>query len=230
MEKYKNLILLKEKNEKKIINNKKTYYRYMDNIYIPDKPLNLNFEDVIALSEIRLKNQSLINYSYTEEVLNFLISKLKNKNRIIDFGCGGGVISNLIEEKKDIQEILGLDGSDFAVSSTNNKLKNNKKVTANIFKENDKINKEDCYFDGIVSNFVMHFNIYENQLLELHRVLKKNGLFVFNDYIYEENEKHSLEMEKRLKKLGFELEILIVGFNFENKIKNHKIVIAKKIN
>ncbi|HHB1566018.1 TPA: hypothetical protein ACN99F_003447, partial [Vibrio metschnikovii] len=109
MEIYKNLIYVQTPensqnplSEELTYDNRK-YYRYMDKIYIPDLPSRLSKEDVSALSEIRIKlNGEVIDYSYTKELINVLIKKLGNSqiDNIIDFGCGGGILAEVLIEGK----------------------------------------------------------------------------------------------------------------------------------
>lgn len=228
MEKYKNLLISKEKMNKEILNKNKKYFRYMDNIYIPKKATELDIVDVQSLSELRLKNHHLINYSYTESIINFLVKKLKKRNKILDFGCGNGLSNNIIKRYDNIQEVLGLDVSEYAISQANINYKNNYIYKAEIFNLEDKINKEDCYFDGIISSFVMHFKVYEQQMKELYRVLKKDGLFIYNDYIFEDNEENTIKTENILDKIGFKISTEIIEIEIEGKKKKNKIITAKK--
>ncbi|HAT8492078.1 TPA: class I SAM-dependent methyltransferase [Vibrio vulnificus] len=244
MEIYKNLIYVQTPensqnplSEELTYDNRK-YYRYMDKIYIPDLPARLSKEDVSALSEIRIKlNGEVIDYSYTKELINVLIKKLGNSqiDNIIDFGCGGGILAEVLIEGKynlKVKSVIGLDISNFAVNFASKKydLLENIAHKAFLFDGSDCLNIENESIDAIISSFVMHFPIYDNQLEELFRVLKPNGCFVYNDYIYHKSAAHYKDIIKRLNNIGFIVDEETVSFTQPDTktLKNHRIVRARK--
>ncbi|HHB1565860.1 TPA: hypothetical protein ACN99F_003276, partial [Vibrio metschnikovii] len=81
-----------------------------------------------------------------------------------------------------------------------------------------------------ISSFVMHFPIYDNQLEELFRVLKPNGCFVYNDYIYHKSAAHYKDIIKKLNNIGFIVDEETVSFTQPDTktLKNHRIVRARK--
>ncbi|MCS6722536.1 methyltransferase domain-containing protein, partial [Proteus mirabilis] len=85
--------------------------------------------------------------------------------------------------------------------------------------------------DSVISSFVMHFTIYENQLVEIYRVLKPGGYFVYNDYIYQKYPDHTKKIIQSIEKIGFSIEEKIISLiePKSNSLKKHKIVIARKL-
>lgn len=235
MKLFHNLIYVKNPLADIITYNDRKYYRYMDKIYIPSPPSELNDNDVSSLSEIRIKlNGDVIDYDYTESVIAFLIKKAKiNINdRIIDFGCGSGISADVFSNINIIpQLIIGLDLCPYAVWTSRNNY-SHKEINNNVylFRNNDKIPENDNSIDAIISSFVMHFNIYKSQIDELYRVLKKGAVFIYNDYVYHKYNGHSKKIIKSLEAAGFSVETEIVEFKIKrnNIIKKHLIVTAKK--
>ncbi|HCG5126503.1 TPA: class I SAM-dependent methyltransferase [Vibrio parahaemolyticus] len=244
MEIYKNLIYVQTPEgsqyplSEELTVDKKTYYRYMDKIYIPELPAKLSKEDVSALSEIRIKlNGEVIDYSYTKELISTLIGKIGHNSteNIIDFGCGGGILAEVLIEGEylsRVKNVIGLDISSFAVKSASRKyeLLENVSHEAFLFDGTDDLKIENNSIDAIISSFVMHFPIYDNQLEELFRVLKPNGSFVYNDYIYHKSKAHYKDIINRLTKIGFVVDEETVSFTQPDTktLKNHRIVRAQK--
>ncbi|MEG3695226.1 class I SAM-dependent methyltransferase [Vibrio coralliirubri] len=244
MEIYKNLIYVQAPKgsctplAEELIVDQKIYYRYMDKIYIPETPANLSKEDVSALSEIRIKlNGDVIDYSYTKELISTLIEKANDSpiGSIIDFGCGGGILAEVLTEGHYIDEVksvTGLDISEFAVKSASKKYELLKDIKSEVFLF-DGVNPleiNDDSIDAVLSSFVMHFPIYDNQLEELFRVLKRNGCFVYNDYIYHKSTAHYKDIINRLNNIGFIVDESTVSFTQPDTktLRNHRIVRARK--
>lgn len=221
-----------------LIYDNKTYYRYMDTIYIPNTPSELSRDDVAALSEIRIKlNDEVIDYSYTKELISTLLGKLNDLpiDNIIDFGCGGGILSEVIEASKyrdKIKKVTSVDISNFAVTYARNKYKelDGIKHEAFVFDGAEPLDTASGSIDAVFSSFVMHFTIYENQLEEIYRVLKSGGSFVYNDYVYNKYPSHTKKIINRLKHIGFSVHEETVGFQHPDTkdLKLHKIIKATK--
>ena len=239
MDIYKNLLYVENPGEEKFIYNDKTYYRYMDKIYIPNQPSELSIEDVTSLSEIRIKrNGDVIDYSYTKELITYLLKYVpfENRNVIIDFGCGGGILSEVLLEEpilfSTVNNIIGLDVCEFAINVSIKQYKKNNSVTysAFLFDGKEPLELSSDSVGAVISSFVMHFHIYDNQLEELYRVLIPGGRFVYNDYIYSKYPSHTKKIISRLINIGFEVHEHSKGFVHPETgdIKMHKIVSAMK--
>ncbi|EFB73700.1 methyltransferase domain protein [Providencia rustigianii DSM 4541] len=226
----------------------------MDNLYIPNVPSDLSLEDVISLSEIRIKlGKEIINYTYTKNTIKVLLNHINtiNKFRLLDFGCGNGILSEVIKEDSlfNISELIGVDACEYATMQAlntyeinlNNDLNlgisasifGNKRIniSTSLFDNTRKLNLDDNYIDGIVSSFVMHFRVYDNQFLELFRVLKKGGVFVYNDYIYDKYPSHAKKTIRKLQDIGFTLLKEETEFFLEpksNTLKPQRIIIFTK--
>lgn len=205
----------------------------MDKIYIPEKPENISKETSDNLSELRvLLDDKIIDYEYSHKVSSYLLSKIDEKDTLIDFGCGGGfLIDVLLKENKSINKYIGLDAAKESLNIAKEKNKNIKNfgVSFNYFDKDNKINLESNSVDSIISCFVMHFPISNNQIEELYRVLKSGGCFIYNDFNYQKSERTTLNRINQLKKVGFKIKESEKYFYQNNKKKYHKIILAKKI-
>ncbi len=231
--KYKNLFYSNIKGNKEEEINGEIYYRYMDKIYIPNKVKFLSNEDVQALSEIRIKlNNEVIDYQYSKEVSLYLLSKInkENKKNIIDFGCGGGFLIDCIKKEDNVVNYYGLDCTKESLELARSNIKEIKdfNIFFQEFDKEKKINLKSNSIDSIISCFVMHFNIYDSQLKELKRVLKKNGQFVYNDFYHKKNPEHKKKIIRKLLALNFQVKIELVNFNQGGIEKSHEIIIARK--
>lgn len=235
MELFNNLIYVKNPLEDIIIYNERQYYRYMNKIYIPNPPCDLDDNDVSSLSKIRIiLNGDVIDYEYTESIISYLVDKseISDNEDIIDFGCGGGILADvLLKTKRNLKNVIGLDLCSFAVQTANEIYKDRlSKGCAFLFNNDKKIPMNDESADAIISSFVMHFNIYPSQIDELYRVLKKGKKFIYNDYVYNKYPGHAKKLVKQLEDKGFSIEKEVVEFKIpsESIIKKHLIVTATK--
>ncbi|MCS6210809.1 MULTISPECIES: class I SAM-dependent methyltransferase [Shewanella] len=217
-----------------------TYYRYMDKIFIPKPPFMLNKFDVAQLSEIRIRlGDDVIDYDYSLQIVGKLYNMIQVGNKIskiLDFGCGDGMFCSYVKKcgiESEFDEIIGADISTFAVDAfkSNHDSIVGCKIDAVVFDDLGCLEFDDGYFDSIISSFVMHFNIYENQFFELSRVLKKGGIFVYNDYIYNRYKGHAQKVIQSLNRVGFSVEDYSYSFKHpvSGDIKNHRLVCATKI-
>lgn len=216
----------------------KTYYRYMDRIYIPKPPAELNKYDVSTLSEVRIKlGAELIDHLYSLTVVDQLyrMMSLPLKSRVLDFGCGDGMFCSFIKENKiepAFDVIVGADISSFAIKAFNSNHEgiSGCKISGVLFDDERSLDFPDAYFDGIISSFVMHFHIYENQFSDLYRVLKPGGSFVYNDYIFHKYKGHSQRVMQSLRDVGFTVKESKSSFKHPQtgEIKTHLMVAALK--
>lgn len=218
MENYNNILYTPVPFEESIKIDNKQYYRYMDKLYIPEIPSALKLQDVISLSEIRIKKgNELINYPYTKDTILRLLSFICNtpNSNLLDFGSGNGILSAVIREHKiNISSLTGVDACEYAtVQTLYSYEKNLLKIDANdnfnialqasIFDNEKNLSIESNSIDNIISSFVMHFKIYDSQLSELYRVLKPQGIFIYNDYVYDKYPAHAKKLIKKLISLNF---------------------------
>jgi len=176
-------IYLSKENEKdnpKIIDkDNKKFFRFMDQFYIPDPVYKLSTPYVKELNTLREKYLSTIDKEYNNYIINnsidyLLKSNLKIQN-ILDFGCGNGYAGSLIKNSfKDIS----LYGYDIRKPIKKKFLNHYSEVK---FKDiNSSLPYPDNFFDVILSFFVFQFFIPDNQLEELKRLIKPNGILYFN--------------------------------------------------
>jgi ubiquinone/menaquinone biosynthesis C-methylase UbiE len=245
MEWYKDILINKNSDgPENIIYENHIYFRYMDRIYIPKEPGELNKNEVSWLSETRLKlADEIIDYDYSISVIDRLyeLTKVKKNGSLIDFGCGGGMFLQYLKSKDNCnapKQVLGLDISEYAIEQArnyyflngNNANISNLTFISDVFDSTGKINADDCSFDGAISSFVMHFKLYDHQMEELFRVLKPGANFCYNDYVYNKYPAHSKKVKLVLNRIGFEINHQSEAFKTSGgkNLKNHLIVTATK--
>lgn len=184
--------------------------RYMDRIYLPDRPSHLDTETLEDVSELRLMlGPELIDSRYTQQVLSSLYRRAigsKEGSRLLDFGCGDGNIAALVltlPRSKRPREIVGVDISERAVRLAQEKFASADLGTAVHVHSLEAMPLEEEYFDAAVANFVMHFPISPQQSVDIFRLLKPGAKFIYNDYQYFKDPGHSNFTIGLLRKAGF---------------------------
>jgi hypothetical protein len=125
---HKNVLFWTEKTvdaPKTLLYNGREYTRYMDRIYIPEKPSQIDSDTIINLSEVRSKmSDHVIDKAYTQEVLNKIYleaTQSRSGLRVMDFGGGDGNILEMVLElpieKRPLEIMIGdISRSSIAVS------------------------------------------------------------------------------------------------------------------
>lgn len=112
-------------------------------------------------------------------IITHLQNYYQNKIKILDIGCGGGLLSN--ELSNEGYEVTGVDIHEevLQVARHYNQTKNVKYIQANALK----LPFENESFDAICAmDFLEHVEDYQQALREGVRALKKNGLFFFHTF------------------------------------------------
>ena len=105
--------------------------------------------------------------------LNYFLELLPKKSKIIDLGCGTGIITKHVENKGF--EVTGIDFSENMLLCAKEKCKKSKFIEADI--EDYNYGKES--FDGILASFILIHIKKENTeklLSKIHGSLKNSGL------------------------------------------------------
>jgi len=115
---------------------------------------------------------------YKAKKLKEWITLSATEARVLDFGCGDGVMTNFVSKEFPHAQAFGVDPSPASIKEA-------KKHDHIIFKVNSdqstKLDFEDDYFDLIYSAGTFHhipFDLHEGYLQELTRILKPNGQLV----------------------------------------------------
>ena len=190
--------------------------------------------------------ETLSDFSYKWPIIKKLIPVDKGI-KILDFGCGKGIISSEISKINPSAIITGIDVSKKALKSARQKVPNHSFIYVNEGKNLPF--KENC-FDFIIASDVLE-HIYDTELAfnELYRVLKHNGkilitvpyygfikniiiaLFFF-DYIYEPTTPHiRFFTKKTLLKSLERVNLQLVKFGHYGKfypVSSGMFVLAKK--
>lgn len=161
------------------------FFRFMNFIYLPQPVESLTSRQVEQVCNVRLEYfDELVNYQYNSSVVDIISNCVTSTcsilpSRALDFGCGSGLSSRLLQSRMPNLDLIGVDISEKAISRFHSQIKN---ISAKQTLPDEPLPFESATFDVIFAIFVMHFNIDIQTLAELHRVLQPSGLFVFNVY------------------------------------------------
>ncbi len=161
------------------------FYRFMNYIYLPQPPESLSLEQVKRICDLRLENfdklvDREINSYVVDTITRCIAAKFPDATppvKTLDFGCGSGLSTQLLLDHLPELDIVGVDISEKAID-----LYKEQKINAICTFPGEPLPFVSATFDLIVAVFVMHFNIDTPTLIELRRILRPEGLFVFNVY------------------------------------------------
>ena len=124
----------------------------------------------------KYKNASTHQKEWANKILEEL--KLAGNERILDLGCGDGVITNQLAEMVPDGEVLGIDASEGMIKTAlEGKKYKNVGFELKDINEIDYVNR----FDFIFSNATLHWVLNHKTLLKnVYRALKKGGKIRFN--------------------------------------------------
>jgi len=114
----------------------------------------------------------------------------KVKGRVLDFGCGAGIIGSYISQNREVEEVELIDDDILAVKSAQKNIEDNKIAYSEAFLSNGFEKIEDRYH-WIVSNPPFHqgvktdYNVTESFLKQAKEHLKLSGklLIVANEFL-----------------------------------------------
>ena len=123
----------------------------------------------------KYKNASTHQKEWANKILEEL--KLAGNERILDLGCGDGVITNQLAEMVPDGEVLGIDASEGMIK-TAKEIESNNLIFQRLDIDNITFNNQ---FDIIFSNATLHWVKNHNKLLNnCYKALKQHGIIRFN--------------------------------------------------
>jgi len=156
-------------------------------------------------------------------LIDSIVSRLKlnKKNRLLDVGCGVGILT--IEFKKYVREVVGLDMSQSMLKRVPHCIKT-------YLSEASKMPFTDCVFDKILCHSIFQYfsdlDYAQKVVKEMYRVCKLGGLIYIVD-IPDEAKKTSYNKNKKIEKHN--LTRLFYQKSFFRKIYPHACVFNNKL-
>ena len=124
-----------------------------------------------------------LNYTGPKEIVNHLVQYLENKHEkqnILDFGCGTGLVGEELKKYSYDYILDGIDVSEKMIEKAESKQIYNKIFNIDLHKEDFKEDlKEDRKYNFIISSGVFlegHVNF--NVIDKLHKLLEKDGIII----------------------------------------------------
>lgn len=156
-------------------------FRFMDAIYLPARPYQLDPGSVRELCELRLRILSEISdQSLRLRVASSLISVVgslaANDSTILDFGTGSGLLANLLCDAGVGARIAGVDMSFESLARSNLRAKT---VLA---APEGPLPFKTASIGIVASLFVFHFRLPHSMRNDLLRVINSKGFLVGNVY------------------------------------------------
>ena len=129
--------------------------------------------------------------------------EIKPGSHVLDFGCGPGVFTTKIAEKIGPSgSVYALDINPLAVSMVKRKARKKNLENVKAIHSNCSTSLSDNCLDHIIFFDVFHdLDNHQEVLVELHRVLKTQGIMYFSDHHMKEIEIVQLLTAKKLFKL-----------------------------
>jgi len=181
--------------------NDNEYFRFCDFILIPCQTDLLTPQQVVNVNKLRAKYYD----SHPQFIVNKKIRKvfydlisIWNPKMILEFGPGSNPIK--FEENEDVE----IQFSDFNEDSIS--ILKAEGLKCSYFDKQGKLNIEDNSIDAIISIFVFHFDISQNQINEMFRVLSNYGIVIAN--IYKRSNKSRIELLNKFHLSGFSSQII----------------------
>lgn len=156
-------------------------YRFMDTIYLPSRPYQLDPIGVRELCELRLRILSEVSNerlrSRVAELLVDTVRKLsREKPTVLDFGTGSGKLLNLLRVSLPSAKLTGTDMSFESLINAP------KWATVALTAPTGPLPFESASFDIITSLFVFHFRLPASLKEDLLRIIRDTGFLIGNVY------------------------------------------------
>jgi SAM-dependent methyltransferase len=157
------------------------FYRFMDVIYLPVKPYDLDPVTVRELCELRLQMlreisdedlRSAVGWSLADTVARLA----SIRPRILDFGTGSGRMLDFLEDSQPSTCLCGID------MSLDSLLLTSRKRALALVEPGGPLPFRDDSFDIITALFVFHFRLPTAVRRDLRRILHEEGLLIGNVY------------------------------------------------
>lgn len=185
------------------------YNRYLDCLYVRGRLSQLDPDLIEEVSVLRLvhADRTILRRTTLLSVDVLLRRALPagRSSAVLDFGCGAGTVLDVTGPTSErIASVVGVDRCAGAIELARRTAAadaSGRFVRSAL----GTIPARDSCFDAAIANFVMHFAIPKADLEEIRRVLKPGGRFVYNDYRWVRDRKHTIAMMSELTRIGFQV-------------------------
>ncbi len=182
--------------------NEHVFLRFCDFILIPDITENLSQIQVETVNNIRaIYFETHPQFHINESVRQIFLEVILNSKVAIALEFGPGKNPLITSVISSITQLFFADFNQDVVTSLSEK-----GLTIELFGYDSVLTLVDNSIDIVFSIFVFQFNISDNQINEIYRVLKKDGIFLFN--IYNRNASSRKKLLDKLTAAGFHYKII----------------------
>lgn len=161
---------------------KAEHYRFMDFFYVRTPPHLMTPTEIEEVCKLREKYfdkvvDNRLNAQVADALVDEIRYRVKAPCRVLDFGCGAGHSLKLLSERLYDSSFWGVDMCQDLVLSAKKQGWEAQSVAVN-----GPLPFNDSTFDAITAIFVMFFPVPKAMVAEIERVLRSEGVFVFNMY------------------------------------------------
>ncbi|MEO6070255.1 MAG: class I SAM-dependent methyltransferase [Chitinophagaceae bacterium] len=181
-----------------------------------DERFQTNY-DIVGVGDISLSvNYNRWSYRVTEKILRRLFKKYssnKPNNKVLDIGCGTGFVVDIWQALN--KKVTGVDISTTAIDNLSKKYPDYYFVESDI--GNTKLDLPDNSFSMCSAASVLYHIVddqaFSKALTNIHRVLEKDGIFIFSDNFIHDSQMSIVHQKcrtlndytKALNEAGFEI-------------------------
>jgi len=174
------------------------------------------------LEDFLVRNLAYFNYQNYVSRIN-----LKDNERVLEIGCGGGNLSRFLSKAVPFGVLISIDYFDYWIDKAKKRLKNFK--TIELVQEDILNFKDKDYFDLIIIHYVLHDILEKEKAVKIFkRSLKDNGRIYVREPTRIEHGVSPKHIEDLFKNEGFLKEKSKQSYSFPLKGKVYEGIFRKE--